>query len=238
MAHDHRQHLETRRCPLFGFREQAEPQGRIVAAPPQETEPGSQRTGRDITRHQGRLDRQRTGTTHRIEKLTSRRRDIRPARTEQNGGCQIFLQRRLAAVDAITAPVQAVTGQIDADRRLVAIEVHIDPQIRLRQINRRPGAMPAAEMIDNGILHLLCAKQRVGNRRTAGGKIDRQRRFGLQVNGPVDGRDTVVKCLLVRGRKPRYRHQYPIGQPRPQTGAIRRAQIADERDPGAGFGHL
>jgi len=100
-----------------------------MPAPPQEPEPVPAQPRRDVSRHQRRLDGQGARSAHGIDELPALPRDGRPAGAQQNGRRQVFLEWGQAAIDPITALMQAVTGQIDAHGRLIVMQVNIDAQI-------------------------------------------------------------------------------------------------------------
>ncbi len=60
---------------------------------------------------------------HRIDQLPTGSGYLWPAGPQQNGRRQIFLQGRLATIDAVSAFVQTVAGQINAQRRLIPVQI-------------------------------------------------------------------------------------------------------------------
>src|SRR5690606_39795667 len=76
--------------------EKVAPCRRVMTAPARETEMFAMKSGRDVGRHPGRLDRQRSGAAERIDERAAIRVDLRPASAKQHRARKVFLQRRLA----------------------------------------------------------------------------------------------------------------------------------------------
>jgi hypothetical protein len=70
---------------------------------------------------------------------------------EQHGRGEIFLERCGAAGLPVGAPVQAVSGEIDADRGLIRLEVDIDPHLRPAHVDGRPTPRLVAQLIDGAL---------------------------------------------------------------------------------------
>ncbi len=114
---------------------------RVVLLPALEAEPLAEQPGRDVGGDQRGLDRQRAGPAHRVDERAAGRRDRRPARADQDRGCEVLLERRRALPAAVAAPVQAVARQVDRDRDGAARGVHIDAK-RGRHRGRPRAASP------------------------------------------------------------------------------------------------
>src|SRR6185295_2211520 len=102
------------------FVDEALPQLSIVTAPANDTEVAAQQARCDVESHHRGFDDERARAAHRIDEL-ARLRDCRPATAQQHRRRKIFLQRRSDAACAISATMQAVAGEIEAERRALAI---------------------------------------------------------------------------------------------------------------------
>jgi hypothetical protein len=113
-------------APLVRVFEQRLPKRRIVLPPTEKTEIAAQRARCDVERDERRFNGQRPRAAHRIDEadgLAGFGNELLPARAEQHGGGEIFLERRRTLRAAITAPMQTVTGEIERQRRDVAMQV-------------------------------------------------------------------------------------------------------------------
>ena len=87
---------------------------------------------------------ERAGAAHRVDEAErravagSRGDEPGPAGAQQDRRREVLLQRRGALRPAIAAPVQALAGKIDRERRDVAVEMQVQLHIGRRDVDRRP----------------------------------------------------------------------------------------------------
>ena len=204
-----------------------------MPAPSEESEVRAQETRRDIEGHERRLDRQRPGPAQRIRERRARLGKRGPAGREQEGGGQVLLERGRAALLSVAAAVQGLAGEIDAEARLIAVQIHMDAHIRPLAIDRGTLAMPFAELVHDGVLDLERPELRVGD-----GGIDRlePHRQGprrRQMLVPVDGPHPFVQGLGRGRREARDGPQDAAREPRPEARAVGRGEVAFEVHPRA-----
>ena len=184
----------------------------------------AQQAGRDVGRHQRRLDRQRPRPAQRVEQAGAGGGLARPGRVEQQAGGQVLLERRLHLdlVRPVAAPVQALAAQVDRDGHARAREVRVDAHVRRARVHRRPQAAGGgAELVDDRVLDAHRAEARVPDPVVDAGEVDRQRVVHREVARPVDGLRGLVEVVAVGGRPARDRQQDAAGDPRPEAGAVR-----------------
>ena len=70
--------------------------------------------------------------------------------------------------------MQALTGKIDRDCRLILIYIHVDSYARALKINRRTHAKALVKLIDDRVLDLQRAELRVRDRPARSAEIHRQ----------------------------------------------------------------
>ena len=202
------------------------PGGRVVLFPALEAEPLAEEPRRDVGGDQGRLDRKRPRAAHRVDERAACRRDRGPAGAHENGGGEIFLERRRALPAAIAAPVQALAREVDRDRERPARGVGIDAKRRRVAVHGRSRAGLLAELVDDRVLHALRAELRVRDARHAAGEIDGERRVDVEVRAPVDAAHARVERIRIRHRESRELPQHAKAQARFEAGAIGGREIA------------
>src|SRR5690606_5161569 len=109
---------------------------------------------RDISGHHGTFNQKGAYTAHGVGQRTALGGDTRPAGTNQYRSCEVFLERRRALLQAITALVQAMPGHVQRQHRLAAIQAQVHAQIRVELVDA--GSLPGrrAEPVDDGVLDL------------------------------------------------------------------------------------
>ena len=77
---------------------------------------GAEQAGRDVRRHEGRLDGQRARPAERVQQAASGGGQLGPRRVQQQARGEVLLERRLhlELVRAVAAPVQALAAEVDA----------------------------------------------------------------------------------------------------------------------------
>ncbi len=186
------------------------PERLAAAAPGLEAVLAAQRAGRHAGGHPGRLDHQGAAAAERIQQ---RRRPLLavPAAGAQQRRRQILAQRRPAAGQPVTAPVQRRAGQVQPQ----AGAVFVQPG------THRAGALLAPGLADlrrQGTQQPLTADPAVATHALAVVQAQMQVHAGRHQGPPVHRRRQTLR-RLVRGHVQfRQQHQHPLRQARPQAG--------------------
>jgi len=125
---------------------------RIVLAPPQKTEVVALQSWRNTRGNHRRLDSKGARATHRIEQSCCCCKLRTPSRLQQQRCREMLFQRCSGMFQPITAAVQAFTRKIEADTRLVMMNVYVYLNIGLLFGNRRPIVATFTKLVDNRIL--------------------------------------------------------------------------------------
>jgi hypothetical protein len=200
-----------------------------VAAPAEKAEVVAPEAGRAIRGHQRRLDGQRARAAHEIDERRARAPKARPIGEHQDGRRQVLLERRGGLARAPASTVQALAREIDADRRVVVFDVHVDPHARPRHVDRRARAGLVAQPVDDRVLGLERAEARVLEVRAHAGEVDRQGRLGSEVLAPRDRAHALIERLRVGGGEAGERQQHAVGHARPETDAIGGLEVTAAR---------
>lgn len=134
---------------------QALPARGVVPPPAVETEVLPQQPGRSVSGHQRSLDRQRTRAAERVDQGAAAGGDRGPAGAQQDRGREILLEGSGNLPRAVSAPVQALARQVDAQRGDRTVDARVDAHRRLNDIHRRAAAGGLAELVDDGVLYAL-----------------------------------------------------------------------------------
>ncbi len=200
--------------------------------PSLETETLAQQARSDISGTQRRLDRQGAGAAHRVAEISPLPGHIAPAGIGQQGRRQVLLERRLAGLLAVTAPMQGVAGEVERQAGLLPAQMKIDAEVRLARIDRRPPAGPVTEPVDNGILDLERRIMRMVQGGGDQGGIDGKGLCLAQVLLPGELVAGLVERLLIGDGEGLELQQDAAGQTRPEAAAVGGFQVAAECDPG------
>ena len=125
--------------------------------------------------------------------------------------------------------MQTVAGKIEAQRRTLAVEPHIQSDVGPLQLHRRPLPGALAQLIDDRVLGLQRAEVRVLDAGGCSTEFDGERAIRRDVLRPVDRCDAFVQGLRRCGRKIPERHENATRGTGPQTRAIRSFQRALEQ---------
>ena len=182
---------------------------------------------------------QRPRAAHGVEQRAALRGDAgHPARSE-DGRRQVLLERSVASLQPVAAPVQAFSGQVQAHDGLRRRQMDGDAYVRADQFHSGPPARLGSEPIDDRVLDPLLHEVSVDSRqRTLAdgrGGFDRQGAVDLEMVLPghaVHGFVELVEGRMGNDAEPQ---QHPAGDPRPETGAIGQRQRAGEDGPGPGL---
>ena len=207
-----------------GFVADALPQHRLVVEPVLEAPATTQQAGRDVGGHPRALDQQGAGPAHGVEQRCPTRGGLGPAGLQQDCRGEVLLERRLDAVAPVSAPVQAVARQVQAQRRVLAFEMQMDADVGVLGVDVRSRLAAVAEVIGDRVLDLESGEVRMGESGRAAGDLDRETRRGREQPGPVDRPRGGVQGIRIRGLEALQRQQHATRQPRPQAGAVSRLE--------------
>ena len=129
--------------------------------------------------------------------------------------------------------METLSRQVDGRDGLAPADVHVDPQVGARQVDRRAALEARPELVDDDVLSALCAEERVGHPdgRAEPGEIHGERAVRRQVRGPVDPAQSLPEGVgAAVERQARHPQQHTLGEPRPEAGAVAERQGAGERD--------
>ncbi len=213
-----------------GLLREPPPERRIVSLPAEEPEGAAGQPGRGVERHQRGLDHQRSRPAHRVEERAAGRRDLGPAGAQQHRGRDVLLERRRALARAVAAPVQALAGQIEAHARVVAAEVHVQPDRRPSGVDRGPLESELAEAIGHSVLDEQGAVVGVADRRVGEGAAHGKGRVHPHVPLPRDRLGAGAHVVRRGGGKLGERQQHARGDPGPEAGAVADLQRPREGD--------
>ncbi len=158
-----RQSGQAHLAPFPGLLQQLPPDSRLMTCPALKAVIRALQARGDISRHQRPLNQQGTGTAHRIEQRTAGCGNLWPPGPKQNGGSKILLQRRQNPFGAIAPAMKTNPREVDAESRLVLVQMKINPHIGTLHINGRPRAATLAKPVDNSVFDLEGGVLRMAN---------------------------------------------------------------------------
>ena len=133
----------------------------------------------------------------------------------------------MAGIATIAAPVQAVAGQVDAQRQAATVQVGIQANVGITDVDIGTRLAGRTKTVDHAILDRLGAEAGVSNLVTATMKVHRNAGTGRQMALPVDGGGGIVQGIRrFDAFRPRQTQDDPVGQARPQTGPVGTLEIA------------
>ena len=199
---------------------------RVVILPALEPELLAERAGRNLPRHQRRLDDERARAAHAV----GERRGAVPSAQLNDPGREHLVHRRDVRLRAVPAPVERVAGRVEVQRDDVLVHVQVQPQVGVLQPHRGPRAGALAELVHDGVLGQLRHVEGIGESRARDHRVNRQRAGLVEVARPVYLADLGVEFLLVGGVEfPDALEDADRGAAA-EVGAIEQAQVALEGD--------
>ena len=191
-----------------------------MAFPALEPEAPPRQPGGDIRRHHGALQQQGGGAAHGVEQSPAPGGDSRPVRPQQDGGSQVFLQRRGAGLQPIAPLVQAATGKIQRQHGLAAGQANIEADIGILPGHRGAPAIAGHEPVDDGVLAALGAELGIADLAVFTGEIDGEALLGPEQLPPLHLLELAVQDIRIPGLQARDGPQDAVYQARPEAGAI------------------
>ncbi|MNI15554.1 hypothetical protein D3C73_688540 [compost metagenome] len=141
-----------------GFFVEFFPQRRYVTEPGGEAPLLATQVRRHVGGDHGGFHQERADAAHRVGQSAAFGRDTGPAGTDQDGGREVFLERRRTLLQAIAALVQAVTGQVKRQNGFATIQAQVNAQVRVELVDGRTVALRGAQFVDDGVLDLQRAE--------------------------------------------------------------------------------
>ncbi|MNJ21204.1 hypothetical protein D3C77_155510 [compost metagenome] len=198
--------------PRLRFVVQLAPQRRHMAKPGAEAPALTLEVGGDVGGDHRRFHQERTHTTHRVSQRPAVGGNTRPAGTDQYGGGKVFLERRSALLQTVTALVQTVARQVQGQDRFPAVQTQVHAQVRVELVNRRTLAIAGTQLVDNGILDLQGAEMGVVDTRAMAAELHGQRTAGFQMVLPLDFVHTIVQVVGVLHVEALEHQQHAVAQ--------------------------
>jgi hypothetical protein len=168
-------------------------------APTEKAEVISAEPRRDPPRHEGRFDEEGASPAHGVDQGEVFIRPFRPTGKAQNGRREIFLEGGLPAPLSVSPPVEAFTGEVDADLGPFPIEMQMDSEIRPFQAHGRPPVETVSEPVRDRVLYLQRRIMGLLDGGSEGGTRNGKGVVGRKMALPVHGESPPVEGLDVRG---------------------------------------
>ncbi|MNO56270.1 hypothetical protein D3C76_467820 [compost metagenome] len=203
-----------------GFFVEFFPQRRYVTEPGGEAPLLATQVRRHVGGDHGGFHQERADAAHRVGQSAAFGRDTGPAGTDQDGGREVFLERRRTLLQAIAALVQAVTGQVKRQNGFATIQAQVNAQVRVELVDGRTVALRGAQFVDDGVLDLQRAEVGVVDTRAMAAEFDGQGAVIEHVVLPLDVQHAVVQVFGVLHLETLEHQQHAVGQARPQAQAI------------------
>ncbi|MCY1292059.1 hypothetical protein D9M70_412710 [compost metagenome] len=181
--------------------------------------------GRDVGGDQSGLDQEGADPAHRVGQRPALGGDARPAGADQHRGGEVLLERRGALLQAVTALVQAVAGEVEGEDRLAALQAQVDAHVGVDLVDRRALAAALAQAVDDGVLDLERTEVGVVDAGAMAAELHGEAAIGRQMLGPVDGQHVVVELVGIGHAEALEHQQHAVGQARPQAQAIGHLQV-------------
>ncbi len=208
--------------------QQLTPGSRVMPRPPEKSKVIPAQPRRAIGRNERRLDHERPRPTHGDRETHNPSfNQVRPPRTP---AATFSFSGASPAAPPITSPVQALTRQIERDRKSW-IRRHAHGCARSAARARRSGRQRplVTERVDDRVFQFERAEMCVSDRRVLPVKS-----HAMVAPGPIWAdqsipRNAVYKPLRVGHVEPRQLEINPVRQPRPETSTIRRSPMSRKR---------
>ena len=156
----------------------------------------------------------------------------------QERGRQVFLQWRFPRLAAIAAPMQRLTGKIEAELNPMSMPVHVHANVGVTFVHRWPSPERGAKRIDDRVLGTLRDEPRMGDRRIRQRGAHRQRRVDIELRAPVDLARARIKFVDVAGVEHGYASEHPTREARPQTDPVNRCKRRHRAATGTARPHI
>ena len=151
----------------------------------------AEQAGTHVAGDEGCLDEQRTASTHGVDEVGL----AAPARHQDHACCQHLVERGLGRLLTIAATMQALARRVETHRGVEVGNVDMEADVGIRHRHIRPVARLLAELVDDGVLHLVGHKARVAELLAIYNGVDRERLALLDVLAPVNFLHLVVHVL-------------------------------------------
>ena len=138
-----------------------------------------------------RLDKQRAGAAHGVDEVTL----ALPAGHKDDAGCQHLVDGRFDGLLPVAAPVQGLAAGVKAQRTLVVGNMDVQPDVGVGDTDVRPLSRLLAELVNNGILHLVGHELRMPELVREDDRVDGKGLVDRQIAGPVNILHTLVDVV-------------------------------------------
>ena len=198
----------------------------VEIAPLLESERLAEDAGIDVARNKGGLDEQGAGPAHRVDEVGG----PVPARELQDAGGEHLVDRRVDRGAAIATTMKALARRIQRERTIGITDMNVQLYIRVcdSYVRAFPGAL--AEIIDDGILHLVGDELGMAKVLRIDDGVDGKRSIEVEVTAPVDFLHGGVDLVGIAGLEVFYRLEYAHGGAQAEIGTVHHFLVAGERD--------
>jgi len=205
---------------LGGFVVEFFPDGRNVTEPGIETPMDTIEVRCHIGGNHCTFDKERTHATHRVSQGSAFGGHTWPARTNQDGCREVFLQRGCTLLQTVATLVQAAARQVQRQNGFATVQAQVDAHVRADLVDRRTLAAWRAQFVDDGVLYLQRTEVGVVDTRTVTTELNGQGAIRDHMVLPVNVQHTVVQVFSVLHRETLEHQQHTVGKTRPQTQAV------------------
>ena len=155
----------------------------------------AEQAGCHILGNESSLHKQGTRAAHGVDEVGI----AIPSCQQNHAGCQHLVQRSFYRLLTITATVERLTAGVERQGTLVFCNMNVQPQVRIGHRNIRTATHPLAELVDDGILHLVAHELRVAELLREHNGIDGKRLVLADVLRPVDFSDFLIDVVRTLG---------------------------------------
>ena len=178
--------------------------------------------GRDVEGDHGGFDEQGAGATHGVDEV----RLAAPSGEEDHAGGQDLVQRCLALLHAVSAPVQTLARTVEGQRAIVVRDVDMDGHVRVAQAHGGALAGALLEAVGYGVLRAVSHELGVAEILGIDDRVHGEGAFGREVSLPLDGLDGLVDLVRVFGTKAGYGLEDAQGGSTVEVGLVKHGLIA------------
>ena len=196
----------------------------------------------DAASDQRCLDTQRAAAAEGVQQVAL----AVPTRHHDDGSGQDLVERSCYRLLPVATAVQTLAAAVQGQRSVVVrdVDVELDVGVRHAHVGAPPCAL--AQLIDNGVLHLVRHKLRVAELGREDHAVHGERTVDVQVRRPVDGLHGLVDIVGRAGLESLNGFEDADGRTQAEVGAVHHLQVAREGDhaatnldvTGAQFGQL
>ena len=188
----------------------------------------------DVTCHECRLDQNRSRTAEGVNEIAVGL----PSRELDEASRQHLVDGRVDRGHAVASQVQTLARRVERERAFVFSDVHVELDVGVGDADVGALARFLAEIVDDGILHLVGHKLRVAEFLRINHRVDRERRVDVQIIAPVDGSHGVVDVVGIFGREMFDGFEDTHGSAQAEVSAVHHFLVTAERHHAAADLHI